>query len=556
MPSSNSILRASASLRNDMGERILDLYLSLLSTSFKYPPIWIWVFRSGFIESGVDYEFVDVLVCYEFGKNTTAYIDSDYARASLDMKSTTGGCQFLGCRLISWQCKKQIVVANSTTETEYIDDGKAVWNRIGAYAGDSKLILLGISYYCWVKVNVVEDGNEIIITESSIIRDLRLADGEGIDFLPNSTIFEQLTLTSMIRNLDNLSGSAIPTDPHHTLIIIQPSTQPQKKQQPRKPKRKDTQVPQPSDPIENVPDKVVHKELGDSLVRGATTASSLEADQDSESLGEDASKQRRIDVIDADKEITLVSVQDEVVSNDADKEMFDVDVLDGEEVLVAEHEVTVKRVNDEVNVVEELVEVINTAKLIIDDKGKRILIEPVIEHVKPMKRKDQIRLDEEAAIKLQAEFDEEERLAREKAEKLVEGKEKRAGIELIQEITKKQKVEDDKKTAKLKQFMEIIPDEKEVAIDAIPLSVKSPKIVDRKIYKEGRKSYYQIMRADGESQMYMAFSQMHMGFSQMLKSFNSEDLEDLYKLVKAKYESTRLVEDLDLLLWGGFEIKV
>ncbi|GKD69590.1 putative ribonuclease H-like domain-containing protein [Tanacetum coccineum] len=49
-----------------------------------------------------------------------AYTNSDYARASLDRKSTTGGCQFLGCRLISWQCKKQTVVANSTTEAEYI----------------------------------------------------------------------------------------------------------------------------------------------------------------------------------------------------------------------------------------------------------------------------------------------------------------------------------------------------------------------------------------------------------------------------------------------------
>ncbi|GJV63402.1 hypothetical protein Tco_1474230 [Tanacetum coccineum] len=57
---------------------------------------------------------------------------------------------------------------------------------------------------------------------------------------------------------------------------------------------------------------------------------------------------------------------------------------------------------------------------------------------------------------------------------LVEGKKKRAGIELVQEITKKQKVEDDKETTKLKQRMEIIPDEEEVAIDAIPLVVKSP----------------------------------------------------------------------------------
>ncbi|GJY09060.1 putative ribonuclease H-like domain-containing protein [Tanacetum coccineum] len=49
-----------------------------------------------------------------------AYTDSDYAGASLDRKSTTGGCQFRGFRLISWQCKKQTMVVNSTTEAEYI----------------------------------------------------------------------------------------------------------------------------------------------------------------------------------------------------------------------------------------------------------------------------------------------------------------------------------------------------------------------------------------------------------------------------------------------------
>ncbi|GJW87105.1 hypothetical protein Tco_0162445 [Tanacetum coccineum] len=49
-----------------------------------------------------------------------AYSDSDYGGASLDRKSTTGGCQFLGRRLISWQCKKQTIVVNSTTEAEYV----------------------------------------------------------------------------------------------------------------------------------------------------------------------------------------------------------------------------------------------------------------------------------------------------------------------------------------------------------------------------------------------------------------------------------------------------
>nr|GEX78032.1 hypothetical protein [Tanacetum cinerariifolium] len=49
-----------------------------------------------------------------------AYTDSGYARASLDRKSTTRGCQFLGSRLISWQFKKQTVVATSKTEAEYV----------------------------------------------------------------------------------------------------------------------------------------------------------------------------------------------------------------------------------------------------------------------------------------------------------------------------------------------------------------------------------------------------------------------------------------------------
>nr|GFB67840.1 putative ribonuclease H-like domain-containing protein [Tanacetum cinerariifolium] len=49
-----------------------------------------------------------------------AYSDSDYAGASLDRKSTIGGFQFLGWRLISWQCKKQTVVATSSIKAEYV----------------------------------------------------------------------------------------------------------------------------------------------------------------------------------------------------------------------------------------------------------------------------------------------------------------------------------------------------------------------------------------------------------------------------------------------------
>ncbi|GJR54215.1 hypothetical protein Tco_1404736 [Tanacetum coccineum] len=95
-------------------------------------------------------------------------------------------------------------------------------------------------------------------------------------------------------------------------------------------------------------------------------------------------------------------------------------------------------------------------------------------------------------------------------------------------------------------YLKNMEDEEKVTIDAIPLVVKSPKIVDCKIHKEGKKSYYQIVRADEKSQMYMIFSCM-------LKSFDKEDLEDLYKLVKARYGSTRPVEDLDLALWNDLK---
>ncbi|GKG04377.1 hypothetical protein Tco_0314764, partial [Tanacetum coccineum] len=49
-----------------------------------------------------------------------AFSDSDYGGANLDRKSTTGGYQFLGRRLIFWQCKKQTIMANSTTKAEYV----------------------------------------------------------------------------------------------------------------------------------------------------------------------------------------------------------------------------------------------------------------------------------------------------------------------------------------------------------------------------------------------------------------------------------------------------
>ncbi|XP_071704995.1 secreted RxLR effector protein 161-like [Rutidosis leptorrhynchoides] len=54
------------------------------------------------------------------GFELTAYSDSDYGGCKRDFKSTSGGYQFLGSRLVSWQCKKQTAAAQSTCEAEYI----------------------------------------------------------------------------------------------------------------------------------------------------------------------------------------------------------------------------------------------------------------------------------------------------------------------------------------------------------------------------------------------------------------------------------------------------
>ncbi|GJR83764.1 hypothetical protein Tco_0154549 [Tanacetum coccineum] len=69
-----------------------------------------------------------------------AYSDSDYAGANLDRKSTTRGCQFLGKRLISWQCKKQTIMATSTIEAEYVAAANCCGHHFIRDAYEKKLI--------------------------------------------------------------------------------------------------------------------------------------------------------------------------------------------------------------------------------------------------------------------------------------------------------------------------------------------------------------------------------------------------------------------------------
>nr|GEX83455.1 uncharacterized mitochondrial protein AtMg00810-like [Tanacetum cinerariifolium] len=169
--------------------------------------------------------------------NLVAYSDSDYDGASLDRKSTTGGCQFLGCRLISWQCKKQTVVATSSTKAKYVAAtsccAQALWiqNQLLDYGYNFQLLDYGggfeqildflnasviqyaltinttIYVSCikqfWssilikktndvVRLQALIDKRKVIITEDTVRQALHLDDTESIDCMPNEEIFVEL----------------------------------------------------------------------------------------------------------------------------------------------------------------------------------------------------------------------------------------------------------------------------------------------------------------------------------------------------------------------------
>ncbi|GJV73061.1 putative ribonuclease H-like domain-containing protein [Tanacetum coccineum] len=109
-----------------------------------------------------------------------AFSDSDYGGSNLDRKSTTGGCQFLGQRLISWQCKKQTIVATSTTEAEYVAAanccGQVLWvqNQLLDYGFNfmnTKIHIDNESTICIVKNPVYHSKTKHIEIRHHFIRD-------------------------------------------------------------------------------------------------------------------------------------------------------------------------------------------------------------------------------------------------------------------------------------------------------------------------------------------------------------------------------------------------
>ncbi|GJW72344.1 putative ribonuclease H-like domain-containing protein [Tanacetum coccineum] len=180
-----------------------------------------------------------------------------HLKASLNRKSTTGGCQFLGKRLISWQCKKQTIVAKSATEAEYVAAanccGQVLWFQklmldYGFNFMNTKIHIDNESTICIVKNPVFHSKTKHIEIRRHFIRDS----------------YEK-KLVQMIK---------IHTD-HNVADLLTKAFDVSRKA------KRTTEISQSSRPIHLVADETVYKEWEDRMERAATTASNLEAEQDS-----------------------------------------------------------------------------------------------------------------------------------------------------------------------------------------------------------------------------------------------------------------------------------
>ncbi|GKD82470.1 putative ribonuclease H-like domain-containing protein, partial [Tanacetum coccineum] len=212
-----------------------------------------------------------------------AFSDSDYASVSLDRKSTTGGCQFLGSRLISWQCKKHIVVVNSTNEAEYIAAshcwGQVLWiqNQMLDYGYNfmqTKIHDDKESVICVVKNPVYHSKTKHIEIRHHFIRDSyekRLI--EMVKIHTNNNVADLLT-KAFDGRLMVFKCSGVYTSTIWIEVRMDYNWR----------TKKDTKLPQTSVPQDLEVDEDVHKEESDSMERAITTAASLDAAQDNDNI--------------------------------------------------------------------------------------------------------------------------------------------------------------------------------------------------------------------------------------------------------------------------------
>nr|GEZ29135.1 hypothetical protein [Tanacetum cinerariifolium] len=280
----------------------------------------------------------------------------------------------------------------------------------------------------------------------------------------------------------------------------------------RKTKRKDDELPQTSGPTTNIANEIVNEEMNDSLERAATTASSLEAEQESGNINMTQSK------------ATLNQPSSIGTGSGVNKPRSDEDSLKLKELMelctnlqnrVIDLENTKTTQAMDIDSLKRRVKKLDKKKRSRTHKLKRLYKVGLIARVDSFDEaslgNDAFKqgriingIDDNEGITLVDESVENqgslmikkmtklvvESLKEAKAE-VIEGSSKRAGEELEQENAKKQKVEDDKESAELKQCLEIIlGDGDDVTIDVTPLSSKSLTIVDYKIHKEEKKNHF------------------------------------------------------------------
>ncbi|GJT79128.1 hypothetical protein Tco_1045853 [Tanacetum coccineum] len=129
----------------------------------------------------------------------------------------------------------------------------------------------------------------------------------------------------------------------------------------------------------------------------------------------------------------------------------------------------------------------------------------------------------------------------ESKEKKEEGREETAKGSRKKMLGRKRAVKEQQKESSKKQKDE------DIAIDAIPLATKLPVIIDYKLHKEGMLVHYKLIKADGSSKRYSSMIRM-------LQGIDREDLEALWRIVKAKYGDTRPEDEFERVLYGYLRV--
>ncbi|GKC28456.1 hypothetical protein Tco_1035750 [Tanacetum coccineum] len=385
-------------------------------------------------------------------------------------------------------------------------------------------------------------------------------------------------------------GLANPTDPHHTPIITQPSTsKPQNKQKPRKPKRKDTEIPQSSGPTEPIAYEAANKEnvptqsndllLSRGCIKQGSKYDNFNKDAEKLLRGQDV-VEKEVSTADpvttAGEVVTTASVEVSAATTTTTTVITESTTTTSPSTIPKAKSISFRDPSKSTTRTT-LIQIPSNIK----DKGKAKMIEPE----KPWKKTEQIRLDEELAFKLQAKEAKQARLAREKSEKVEEANiswdNVQAMIEaarLLVEILQVREQEELIDEEKARLFIELLEKRKKhfTALRAQEKKNKPPtkeqkkstmstylkhmagykqsqlknnwlkesskkskarwhnkvssreqlEELNKRFHRKGRKGYYEIIRADGSAKTYLLFSQL-------LKEFDREDLENLWKLFTA-----------------------